>query len=134
MTTLRDKKRSPAQRLVKTRASKMVEAPYEMANLYPRDTGLPMTVWASPRGPARHDARVKVCRTHGNNMDSANLAIVAIRPSPRVMHGPLAQSDFGPVAAWIALNEEALIGYWNGTVSTLELAANLRRIGDAERK
>jgi hypothetical protein len=24
---------------------------YEMANLYPRETGLPMTVWVSPRGP-----------------------------------------------------------------------------------
>ena len=61
-------------------------------------------------------------------MDPANLAVVAIRPSRRVVHGPLAQSDFASVAARIALNEETLIGYWNGTVSTLELAANLRRI------
>src|ERR1019366_7610536 len=48
MTTLREKNRPPAQRLVKTRPAKTVEAPYEMANLYPRDTGLPMTVWVSP--------------------------------------------------------------------------------------
>jgi hypothetical protein len=33
---------------------------FEMANLYPRTTGLPMTVWVSPRGNARHDVRVKV--------------------------------------------------------------------------
>jgi hypothetical protein len=32
------------------------EAPYEMVNLVPRMTGLPMTVWASPRGQARHDS------------------------------------------------------------------------------
>ncbi len=31
---------------------------FEMANLYPRETGLPMTVWVSPRGNARHDVRM----------------------------------------------------------------------------
>lgn len=33
---------------------------YEMVNIYPADSGLPMTVWAGPRGNARHDVRVKV--------------------------------------------------------------------------
>jgi hypothetical protein len=32
------------------------EAPYEMANLTPRTTGLPMVVWVSGRGRARHGA------------------------------------------------------------------------------
>ena len=32
---------------------------FEMANLYPGTTVLPMTVWVSPRGNARHDVRVK---------------------------------------------------------------------------
>jgi hypothetical protein len=41
---------------------------YEMVNLVPRLTGLPMTVWASPRGAARHDVRIKVNRTHGRQM------------------------------------------------------------------
>jgi len=31
---------------------------FEMANLYPRETGLPMTIWVSPRGNARHDVRI----------------------------------------------------------------------------
>ena len=44
------------------------EAPYEMVNLVPRMTGLPMTVWASPRGQARHDVRIKVNPTHGRLM------------------------------------------------------------------
>lgn len=30
---------------------------FERTNLYPRRTGLPMTVSASPRGHVRHDAR-----------------------------------------------------------------------------
>ena len=62
-------------------------------------------------------------------MDGTNLAVVAILPSPRVVHGPLAQSDLASVAEWIALNEDVLIGYWNGTLST-ELATRLRRLGD----
>ena len=64
--------------------------------------------------------------------DPSNLAVVAIRPTPRVVHGPLAQSDFAPVAEWIALNEAALINFWNGTLSTFELVGSLRQI-DAQR-
>ena len=33
---------------------------FEMANLYPSTTVLPMTVWVSPRGNAHHDVRVRV--------------------------------------------------------------------------
>ena len=130
MTTLREKNRPSTQRLVKPRPATMAEAPYEMANLYPRETGLPMTVWASPRGRSRHDARIKVCRTPGNNMDPTNLAVVAIRPTPRVVHGPLAQSDFAAVADWIVLNRDALIDFWDGKLGTIEFAAKLRRLGD----
>ena len=58
---------------------------FEMANLFPRTTGLPMTVWVSPRGNARHDVRVKVNMTHGNQMSPANTAVVGVRPSrPRI--------------------------------------------------
>jgi len=43
---------------------------FETANLFPGTTGLAMTVWVSPRGNARHDARVKVNMTHGDQMNS----------------------------------------------------------------
>jgi hypothetical protein len=67
-------------------------------------------------------------------MDPTNLAVAAIRPTPRVIHGPLAQSDFAPVAEWITLNEDALIDFADGSLSTFELVARLRRIGDATDK
>ena len=50
---------------------------FEMANLFPRTTGLPMTVWVRPRGNARHDVRIKVNMRHGNQMSPANAAVVA---------------------------------------------------------
>jgi hypothetical protein len=67
-------------------------------------------------------------------MGPTNLTIVAIRPTPHVVHGPLAQSDFAPIAEWIALNEAALIGYWNGTLGTIKFATSLQRIGDTTRR
>ena len=69
---------------------------YEMVNLVPRLTGLPMTIWASPRGTARHDARIKVNRTHGRQMVIAAAATVGVRPTPRLIAGqfdPAWQAD-----------------------------------------
>jgi hypothetical protein len=57
------------------------EAPYEMVNLVPRMTGLPMTVLASPRCEARHDVRIKVNPTHGRQMIIRNAVTVAVRPA-----------------------------------------------------
>jgi hypothetical protein len=82
---------------------------YEMANLYPRTTGLPMTVWVGPRGKARHDAQVKVNMTHGNQMNIDNAAVVGVRPSPHVIAGQLSMEDQRAVSDWIALNSDAIV-------------------------
>ena len=71
---------------------------YELANLYPRETGLPVTVWASPRGAARHDARIKVSAVPGDRMVFDDAAVVAIRPEPRLLHGDLAPAVMARVA------------------------------------
>ena len=101
---------------------------FEMANLYPRDTGLPMTIWVSPRGMAQHDARVKVCRHHGDRMDPRDTASVAVRPAPHLVAGELGSSDLKLVSQWIAQNSDVLIGYWDGGVSTLELVRALKSL------
>ena len=104
---------------------------YEMANLYPAETGLPMTVWVSPRGRARHDVRVKVNRSHGNRMTITNTAIVAVRPLPRLVTGRLAPADEQAVFQWVKLNEDALVAYWNGLIGTIELARRLQPLSPA---
>ena len=101
---------------------------FEMANLYPRDTGLPMTIWVSPKGKARHDVRIKVCATPGNRMDATNTAVVAVRPHPRLLHGELPPEELDAVSRWIAINASALIDYWEGEASTVEFAGRLRKI------
>lgn len=99
-----------------------------MASLYPRDTGLPMTVWIGPKAGARHDVRVKVSMAHGDRMDADNLATVSVRPVPEVLHGRLAGADTAEVIRWIELNRDVIVDYWNGSASTLEMAARLRSL------
>ena len=106
------------------------EAPFEMANLYPRDTGLPMTIWVSPRGRARHDVRVKVCETPGDRMDPTNTAVFAVRPVPRMLHGQVSGDDAELVARWIGINAEALIAYWQGELSTVEFALRMKKVAE----
>jgi hypothetical protein len=102
------------------------EAPFEMANLFPRNTGLPMTVWVSPRGAARQDVRVKVNMTHGDHMDIANTAVVGVRPTPRVIAGRLATEDERAAFRWVTLNEPALVASCEGQIDTIQLAQSLQ--------
>lgn len=99
-----------------------------MANLRPADTGLPMVIWVSERGHARHDARIKVSQTHGARIDAGNTATVALRPSPHLIAGRLSSDDLRAVANWIAMNEAPLLDYWHSRISTVELIQQLRRL------
>jgi hypothetical protein len=99
---------------------------FEMANLYPDTTGLPMTVWVSPRGNARHDVRVKVNMTHGNQMNIADTAVVGVRPTPRVIAGELSPVDTQAVFQWVTLNTDVLVAYWGGQIDTARMIHALK--------
>ena len=104
---------------------------FEMANLYPRTTGLPVTVWVSPRGNARHDVRIKVNMTHGKQMNVDNTAVVGVRPSPHVIAGRLSAEDERAVSDWITLNAASLIAYWDGDIDTVQLSQALKPLPSA---
>jgi hypothetical protein len=99
-----------------------------MTNLYPASTGLPMVVWVGPSYGARHDVRIKVSMAHGTRMDPSNLAVVAVRPVPRVITGHLSAADFQRVVLWIELNEAAILDHWNGLTDGVQLGQQLRRL------
>ena len=101
---------------------------FSMVNLSPRLTGLPMTVWVSPRGQARHDVRIKVNRAHGRRMTIHDAAVVTVRPSPQDLSGQLSPADLQAVSAWIRLNEAVLVSYWEFRVDTDELLQRLQRL------
>src|SRR6476661_2617263 len=73
---------------------------FHMTNLSPRMTGLPMSVWVSPRGNARPDIRIKVNMTRGRQMSVDNTAVVALRPVPRVVAGRLSPDNRRLVYDW----------------------------------
>ena len=98
---------------------------FEMGNLFPRTTGLPTTVWVSPRGKARPDVRVKVHMNHGNQKNPANTAVVGVRPSPHVIAGRLSPDDQRAVFEWLSLNTAALVAYWEGQIDTIQLGQRL---------
>jgi hypothetical protein len=97
-----------------------------MANLRPAATGLPMVVWVSERGLARHDVRIKVGTVHGPRVQYANMATVAVRPAPRLVAGQLSAADLQAVSEWIRLNEAALVAYWDSQIDTAEAIQRLR--------
>jgi hypothetical protein len=101
---------------------------FHMTNLSPRMTGLPMSVWVSPRGNARHDVRVKVNMTHGRQMTIENTAVVAVRPVPRVLAGRLSADDRRAVSDWIRLNFDAITAYWNEELDTGEFIERLKHV------
>jgi hypothetical protein len=101
---------------------------YEMVNLAPAITGLPMTVHAMPRGRNRHDVRLKVHQVHGVRMVASNTAVVGVRPVPHLVEGALKPRDQVRVYQWAAQNEAALVDYWNGTINSAEFLQRLRRL------
>jgi len=102
------------------------EDPFEMAHLFPRTTGLPMTVWVSPRGGARHGVTVKVGVTHGDQMSPVSTAEIGVRPWPHVITGRLAPDDEAAAFRWISLNTAALAAYWEGEIDTAQLGVRLK--------
>jgi hypothetical protein len=100
---------------------------FEMANLRPETTGLPFTVWISPGLNAQHDIRVKVTMQPRPGLDMTS---VALRPQIRVTDGPaLSPEHLLLLQAWVQLNFETLLAFWEGRLAyTEDVLAQLRKL------
>lgn len=103
------------------------EALFEMANLFPKHTGLPFVVWISYGGGAQHDVRVKVSR--GPKALRSEMASVAIRPNIRVVEGKLSAADLALLARWVELNRDLIMKYWDGEIDTKDAVDAIRPVG-----
>lgn len=104
----------------------VLEAPFEMANLFPKHTGLPFVVWISVRGDARHDVRVKV--SENAEAIPREMATVGIRPEIEIIEGEMNAEAFRLLEAWIRLNRSTLISYWEGEIDTQDALEALSKI------
>ena len=93
-----------------------IEAPFEMANLFAKHTGLPFVVWISYRAGARYDVRVKV--SQGPKAIPFEMVSIAIRPNVHIVEGSLSGSDLALLTKWIERNRNVLIQYWEGEIDT----------------
>lgn len=86
---------------------------FDQMNLFPEETGIEGHVFISTR-VARHGPRVKYYLRAGEDQPSFS---VSIGPEPRVLASSLdarTTSRRGrEVAAWVILNHEALLRFWN---------------------
>jgi len=99
---------------------------FDMADLYPKHTGLPFVVWISVRGGARHDARVKV--SPHPKVQPHELVSVAIWPEIRVVEGTISQEHLSALTEWIELNREMLLQYWNGDIDTVDAVSMIQKV------
>ena len=102
---------------------------FEMANVRPEVSGLPFIVWISEKGRARHDVRVNV--SPGPRVRQF-VASVSVRPVVDVVAGALPERDLGLLRAWIDLNRDVIVRYWDGDiVYTDEALAALKPLPSA---
>jgi hypothetical protein len=100
---------------------------YEITNLFPRHTGLPMTIWVGPRGQMQQAAYIRVHTSHGDRMVASNTAVVALAPQPRLIAGELSSDDQRLVFEWTRLNNGALLDFWNDG-DVVNLLARLQQL------
>ena len=99
-----------------------------MSNLSPRSTRLPFVVWISPKGNARHDVRVKVSRS--TKVKEGEFIVVSVRPEVEVLRGELRPAELRMLRAWIELNRQTLVEFWEGAIEYTEEA--LKRLKPLE--
>ena len=102
------------------------DAPFEMANLFPKHTGLPFVVWISVKGGAQHDVRVKVSQSP--KALPSDMISVAIRPDVHLIEGKLSSRDLALLTRWIELNKETLIRYWESEMDTLDALSAIKQV------
>lgn len=100
---------------------------FEMANVYPEDSGLPFTVWISSQGEdqLQHGPRVKVAE----GRRPVFIASVSVEPPVQIVAGHLTDKQLGLVAEWIDLNRDTILKHWRNEISSKTALNLLKPIG-----
>ncbi len=102
---------------------------YEMSNLSPDETGLDFMVWASPKGGAKHSARIKVTHPpYGKHP----IAVFSISPFEFVTGDNwLTGKQIDTLKIWVEINHQTLIDFWNDKITMdLEFHSKIKGVND----
>lgn len=99
---------------------------WEMANLSQKSTGVKdVIIWVSSAqdGAKRHGPRVKVSAHSTTKVNPDDLFVMTIQDVPRIVAGEsyLPNDTLEDVKAWVSLNKEVLLQYWNNKILTDDL-------------
>lgn len=85
---------------------------YEMANLYPQKTGLPVVLYFGEVG-GQHGPRIKVSNTPGKFNTGDNF-VVSVDRNPEIKAGKssLTSNQLSSVYEWVKLNYDVLMELW----------------------
>jgi len=101
---------------------------WEMANLHPGDTGLEnMVVWVGGGGDRlKHGPRIKVVK--GKKFKPELSSTVPLFGKPKIIgNANLTQSEFANLVAWIQLNRDVILKYWDDSISTREMLSMIKK-------
>lgn len=104
---------------------------YEMANISPTETGLPVTVFCSPRGGAKHECRVKVTNIRGG-INEHDVFSIDIKDLSIIGHCKLSSNDLESVKWWIHRNRFVILDYWKHRITTTQFINSIKSITTEE--
>jgi hypothetical protein len=99
----------------------------EMSSYEKRTTGIDNVVWLSPKGHTRHAARIKVAIDPWDSFDprGGKTASIAVHDGS-VTGDPVPRRLYDQLLAFIELNRQTLLDYWDYKISTTTLEERLK--------
>lgn len=106
---------------------------WEMTNLKPEETGLPVIIYVSDKGNSQHGPRIKVQNDYSskvtNDWFSVTIANDAKVPdSQSHIKIKVKAKDIDKVKQWVRLNRDLLLKYWNGTITTTTFIKEFKKL------
>jgi len=101
----------------------------EMASFRKKATGIDNTIFLSPKGGAKHAARIKVAIDPPDSI-SPSSGCISIDVSDFLVRGTLkVPADlYTKLKKFIDINRSVIIDYWNYKISTDELSDKLKKV------
>lgn len=108
---------------------------WEMTNLHPRDTGLPVIVWADSNRQMKHGLRIKFQNSYSDKTDSSSLIPMTISENPQIpvqVKLRISNADLQKIRQWIILNKDLLVAYAKEEITTKDFVNSLKTLGDKD--
>lgn len=103
---------------------------YEMANLRPNETGLPMVIWVQPKtGKEKHGPRIKVQSIHGSKVYLDKMISIGFDRNGNIENfGGLSKKDLDIVSKFIKKNVIYLLQLWDDEISPAEFSKKIKMV------